>query len=373
MRLCSCWKTVRVALLVHLLFPYICLHTSGARIIGPNGTNTIYGENATFFCQLTETDDQLTSITWNKKTQENSEETPFFSIRASDKTKHINGLGDRVQYIGNFAEKNGSIQLLRMRFLDEGIYTCIFKLLFSGPYETNIKATVFAHPVGNVKGEAPVSGYVEVTLASCFASNARPAAEVMWRVGDLQKYLRAETNHTVNSNGTVTVVSYLLGIPLKHLNKKNVQCVVKHKTLAEELVLNYSINIHYPPESVVILPDSPTNTKRFVCVADSNPDPYYTWTRDNKSTIYKGNSLPFPSSDLNGLYICKASNQYGSSLGSLYVHVHKECSTVCWSLFGLVCCVVLASAAAAAAIVKFKPEWIPVRRSDNEDPQERDL
>lgn len=96
----------------------------------------------------------------------------------------------------------------------------------------------------NVKGEAPVAGHFEAMLASCFASNARPAAEVMWRLGELQKYLRTETNHTVNLNGTITIVSYLLGVPLKHLNKKNVQCVVKHNTLAEKLVLNYPINIH---------------------------------------------------------------------------------------------------------------------------------
>ncbi len=50
------------------------------------------------------------------------------------------------------------------------------------------------------------------------------------------------------------------------------------------------------------------------------------FNRDNKSTThYEGNRLPVPklSSDLNGLYICNASNQYGGSLGSLYVRVHN--------------------------------------------------
>ncbi len=113
----------------------------------------------------------------------------------------------------------------------------IHSILFS--YVSNL-----ARPVDNLKGEAPVAGYLEAMLASCFASNAWPAAEVMWRLGDLEKYVRTETNHTVNPNGTITVVSYLLGVPLKHLNKKNVQCVVKHNTLGKELVLNYLINIH---------------------------------------------------------------------------------------------------------------------------------
>lgn len=35
-----------------------------------------------------------------------------------------------------------------------------------------------------------------------------------------------------------------------------------------------------PPESVVIIPDSPTNAKEFICTVDSNPEPNdYIWTR----------------------------------------------------------------------------------------------
>lgn len=101
-----------------------------------------------------------------------------------------------------------------------------------------------ARPVVNVSGEAPVAGYLKVKLASCFASNARPGAEVMWRLGDLENFLMTETSDTMNPDGTITVVSYLLGVPLKHLNKKNIQCVVKHITQKEELVLDYTINIH---------------------------------------------------------------------------------------------------------------------------------
>lgn len=101
-----------------------------------------------------------------------------------------------------------------------------------------------ARPVVNVKGEAPVTGFFEATLASCVAYNAWPAPAVMWRLGDLENSLRTETNHTVHPDRTITVVSYLLGVPFKHLNKKNIQCEVKHNTLREDLVINYTINIH---------------------------------------------------------------------------------------------------------------------------------
>ncbi|ROL55049.1 Nectin-1 [Anabarilius grahami] len=231
-----------------------------------------------------------------------------------------------------------------------------WSLFHIGTYETDINATVFVRPVVNVKGEAPVAGYLSATLVSCFASNALPAAAVTWRFGDMENSLRTETNHTVHANGTITVVSYILGVPIKNLNEKNVQCVVKHNTLREDLVLNYTINIHYPPGSVVIIPDSPTNAKEFQCKVDSNPEPTnYIWTRVNKS-VHEGNKLPVPklSPDFNGLYICQASNQYGSSSGSLYVNVYTESSTVCWGLFGFFIIFALV-AVAGVVILKIKP------------------
>lgn len=113
----------------------------GVKVIG-HDTAVIYGENATLLCQLTDTDDSLTRIIWKKKTQEHPEEKIFFGIRPGNKIDEPNGLRGRVQFIGNFEEKNGSIQLLRMRLLDDGIYTCIFNLFPSGSYETDINATV---------------------------------------------------------------------------------------------------------------------------------------------------------------------------------------------------------------------------------------
>jgi len=92
--------------------------------------------------------------------------------------------------------------------------------------------------------EAPATGNLEATLASCFASNAWPAPAVTWRLGDLENSLKTETNYIVHPNRTITAVSFLLGVPSKRFNKKNVQCVVKHITLREDLVMNYTINIH---------------------------------------------------------------------------------------------------------------------------------
>ncbi|XP_051999197.1 nectin-3 isoform X2 [Xyrauchen texanus] len=335
------WKKALGPSLLDLFFIFFnCISIAGVKVIG-HDTAVIYGESAFLLSQLTESKDDLARIIWQKKTREDPKEKTFFNIRSDGKTEHVNGLGHRVKFIGNTAEKNGSIQLQEMRLLDEGIYTCIFVLYPSGTFETNINVTVLVPPVVNILKESPVAGRLEVTLSSCFASNARPAAEVFWRLGALNiSGMRTETNHTVHPNGTVTVVSILLGVPVKHLNEMKVQCVVKHNSMTEEI--DSTISIHYPPESVIIVPDfSLTEGKVFLCKVDCNPIPTYIWTsKENKSSPnYEDSKLLIPklSSDFNGLYICKASNKYGSSSGSLYLHVHTESSTssACWVLFGI--------------------------------------
>ncbi|XDV31139.1 hypothetical protein PO909_033897 [Leuciscus waleckii] len=223
-----------------------------------------------------------------------------------------------------------------MSLLDDGIYTCIFNTFPSGQILTNIRVTVHVPPAGKVTGSTHVSDHYDVTLASCVASNARPAAEVLWRLGALNDSLRTETSSTQHSDGTVTVVTNILGAPSKHLNQKKIQCVVKHSTLTKQLELDYVINVHYPPEVVKIIPDDPTEAEEYHCLVDCNPTPSsYIWIRVNGSTPHsEGNKLFIPksSSDLNGVYICTASTEYGSVSGVLYVD-NTGSTDVCRDLF----------------------------------------
>ncbi|TRY91798.1 hypothetical protein DNTS_007629 [Danionella cerebrum] len=349
------------------------LHWSCSKVIGYDAT-VIRGENVSLVCHLTESNDQLTRIIWQKSTKDMTEEKPFFFISQGDQTDHLNGLGDRVKFIGSFAEKNGTIQLHRLRIQDEGIYTCTFNLVHSWPLATDLRLTVLAPPKSYVKGEEPVVGFVETRLASCFSTDAHPPAEVNWTLGNLGSFLKIETLPSVkNDNGTVTVGSFISGVPLKALNEETVLCKVKHRALKEELQLNYTINIQYPPESVVIVPDGLTEVKGFFCTTDSNPPPApkdYVWTRMNRSTgFYEGSYFPVANlySDIKGLYICKASNKYGSASGSLYVHVHTEAfyRAAFWSLVALL----LLAALSVAGFFMFRRcreplGWLGVARHD---------
>uniref|UniRef100_A0A667WX88 Ig-like domain-containing protein n=1 Tax=Myripristis murdjan TaxID=586833 RepID=A0A667WX88_9TELE len=110
------------------------------------GTTTnrtaIQGQNISLLCRLTDTDEELTQISWQKKTREDPVNHNFYIISPLDGPKYVNGNSDRITFIGSTTENNGSVQLSHVRLLDEGVYTCIFTLFPSGIYKTEIPLTV---------------------------------------------------------------------------------------------------------------------------------------------------------------------------------------------------------------------------------------
>ncbi|KAK7168590.1 hypothetical protein R3I93_004802 [Phoxinus phoxinus] len=230
-------NTFNLSLYGLFLIYFKCSSLAGVKSIGHDTTVT-NGGNATLLCHLTETEENLTHIVWQKHTRGNPERHTFFIIHRDGKTEHQSYLQDKVKFVGDIKEKNGSIRLLGMSLLDDGIYTCIFNTFPSGQILTNINVTV-----------------------------------------------------------------------------------------------------HDPPELVVIIPDDPTEAEEYHCLVDCNPTPTsYIWIKVNGSTPHsEGNKLFIPksSSDLNGVYICTASNEYGRVSGVLYVD-NTGSTDICWGLLGLI-------------------------------------
>ncbi|XP_031655443.1 nectin-3 isoform X1 [Oncorhynchus kisutch] len=328
--------------------------TESTRVIG--GWRTVLlGEDVDLSCRLIETDEELEQITWQKSTLEGTQNHNFMLINPKGVNKFIspNGLTGRVQFIGNPSENLGSIRITAVRLLDEGTFTCIFSVFPSGAYNTEIPLTVLVPPVVSVTVDvAPVIGENEVVLSTCVAAGAKPQAEVTWKTGKFGSLLRTVTNSTQHTNGTTTVLSHLLGVPTKAANQQQVQCVVNQSALVTEKTYNYSINIHYPPQSVNITLSEASKATVFLCVADSNPHPNYTWSRvvqpwPGSSVRAEGDKLHLLSlsSELNGLYVCQASNPYGRATGSLNVHISSETSAACWVLLVVILCLIVAAAA----------------------------
>lgn len=94
----------------------------------------VQGGTAILPCKLIDTTEPLSQISWRKKPQTEN----FYIILLKTGPKHVNGYDPRFEFIGNFSDKNGSMQLSDVKLTDEGTYECIFALFPSGNVQTDV-------------------------------------------------------------------------------------------------------------------------------------------------------------------------------------------------------------------------------------------
>ncbi|TWW80949.1 Nectin-2 Herpes virus entry mediator B [Takifugu flavidus] len=260
--------------------PLVVPRVSRAPSVVGRDVSVIQGETGVLLCSVIDTNDSVSQISWEKHTRGHPQNSEFVTITPGSGLKVINGDSDRVKFIGNIDDKNGSLELSGITLMDEGIYTCAFTLYPGGIPEKTISLNVF---------------------------------------GNLTTIRNAIEHH----NGTVTTVSSLVGVPSRELDQQLVQCVVTSKATKDQ-TLPFTIQIYFPPSEVNI---NEQLDGSFSCDTAAKPKPEIVWTRidgswPESSVTVKDGRLKFLTMDasLNGLYQCEASNEYGSKYGRLYVH-----------------------------------------------------
>ncbi|XP_070694578.1 nectin-4 [Pempheris klunzingeri] len=324
-----------VFLLVSMLI--LSSDVDALQVTGGNVT-VLQGGTVTMSCKLSDTQESLTQISWQRQTRRYPQNDNFFTILPTNGPLFVNGEDSRFKFVGSLDDSIGNLQLANVTLMDEGIYMCIFTLFPSGNHKTAISLQLLVPPVTSLEDNHLILGEKEVSLVTCTAAGSRPPAEVRWLTGTLSN-VRATNTSTPHANGTTTTVSSLFGVPTKEINHHLVQCVITSVALPKEETLSTTIQVNFAPIEVNIRERS-KNT--FECVAESNPPANFTWTRSNLSwpqhaVRVAGATLNFPSmtSDLNGVYRCEASNPYGKKYDKLYVHTTEGACTACWTLFGL--------------------------------------
>ncbi|XP_048096042.1 nectin-1-like [Alosa alosa] len=310
-----------------LLIMLLCLpRTFEATVQVDDSIQVIIGDGVDLICKPKHAD-KIIQIVWMKR--RNGTEIKIYTILWNGDIipENVNGLKERLRFVGNAVEGVGTIHLENARTTDEAVYICRLILFQSKHVSKGIQLQVQARPNISTPSVTPVVGLTDVVLAVCNAAEARPPAEVTWNTGLLHNI---SSDITENPDGTTTVTSHLLGVPSRDIHHKVVQCLVRHPTFNSVQIFNYSLDIHYPPHSVKIKPTASTaNPQEFLCEADGNPEPeHYIWSRDGfllptdgvqtkNNTLYFSWLLP----ELNGMYTCEASNKYGHATGSLHMYI----------------------------------------------------
>lgn len=89
-----------------------------------------------------------------------------------------------------------------------------------------------------------VVGQSDVNLATCTASTSQSPAEVSWNLGTLSGSVKELKNAVENQGEMYTFSSTLIGVPTVVMNQQNVQCLVRHHTLKEELAIDHMLVVH---------------------------------------------------------------------------------------------------------------------------------
>lgn len=147
--------------------------------------SVIQGETGVLLCSVIDSTDTLSQISWERYTRGHPQNSEFVTITPESGLKVINGGGDRVKFIGNIDDKNGSLELSGITLMDEGIYTCAFTLFPSGVLEE----TIFLNVVGMYicVSEASVTCALQRMFRAVFVSTSAPP----------------ENSETVNQRATI--------------------------------------------------------------------------------------------------------------------------------------------------------------------------
>ncbi|KAL2081057.1 hypothetical protein ACEWY4_022910 [Coilia grayii] len=200
-----------------------------------------------------------------------------------------------------------------------------------------------------------VAGTQKTSLVTCTARGPHPPPKLSWEMDSPgESFGTVEvTDSSGDQEGPVTTISQLIGVPSRDLDQKEVRCVVRHPTLEQDMVLSYTIHVHYPPQTVKIIPTH----DGYECIADGNPKPAkYTWTRQGQALAsvgvgVKGNRLYLSfTPELNGPYSCEATNPYGTASRTLTLYADNAGSGTAILLGTLI---TIAAVAAVAVTLTF--------------------
>ncbi|XP_029925421.1 nectin 1a isoform X2 [Myripristis murdjan] len=229
-----------------------------------------------------------------------------------------------------------TITFSSLRLSDEATYICEYTTFPAGNRESTVNLTVYARPTTRMSLSTPTlvarsSSNVKTPVATCVSANGKPPGTIRW---ETRVPGEATTREYRNPDGTFTVQSDYILVPSRETHQETLTCVTTYND--EVFTDSVTLDIQYEPEVSVDGFDGNWYLNRenvqLSCQVDANPAvSLYQWRLVNgtipSNVEIRDNVLTFKGPvtyDLEGTYVCDATNSIGTQSGSVEVSIIEK-------------------------------------------------
>ncbi|XP_077597432.1 nectin 1a [Stigmatopora nigra] len=228
-----------------------------------------------------------------------------------------------------------TITFSSLRLSDEATYICEYTTFPAGNRENKVNLTVYVRPTTQMSLSTPTlvarASNLKTPVASCISANGKPPGVIKW---ETRVPGEVSTREYKNSDGTFTIQSDYILVPSRETHKETLTCVTSYNE--EVFTDSVTLDIQYEPDVLVDGYDGNWYLNRenvqLSCQADANPAvSLYQWRLINGSmpsfAEIRDNVLIFKGPvtyDLQGTYVCDATNSIGTRSGFVEVSVIEK-------------------------------------------------
>ncbi|XP_029530292.1 nectin-4-like isoform X2 [Oncorhynchus nerka] len=266
----------------------------------------------------------VVQVTWTKEKADGTKDQ-IITVHHTDGHTEFGQYSGRVRFSSRKPTVDSSLIIMNTVESDEGRYNCHISTFPSGNFERQLSLTVWTTPISSLDPVILVEGQSFQLAASC-RSVARPPPHLSW-----DTELPGQSHNRSLEGGSVSTHFSLH--PLRSMDGKRLDCLVKHPALKGPRRITNNLVVHYPPNAEISGFDqnwyAGLEEAALSCVSGGNPKPQsFNWTRkggDLPEGVTTGNgsllfNRPLVLTDA-GIYQCVAMNSVGADNAEVEITV----------------------------------------------------
>ncbi|XP_049599591.1 nectin cell adhesion molecule 1a isoform X1 [Syngnathus scovelli] len=323
---------------IFLITIYVLTGVNGQSVEMDDGKSGYLGSKVDLRCRFINSSPpvKISQVTWQKLVNGTKQNmaiaNPSLGVSVAPPYK------DRVTFKNGAVRRrtpnleDTTITFSSLRMSDEATYICEYTTFPAGNRENKVNLTVYVRPTTQMSLSTPTlvarASNLKTPVATCVSANGKPPGVIKW---ETRVPGEVTTREYRNSDGTFTVQSDYILVPSRETHKETLTCVTSYNE--EVFTDSVTLDIQYEPDVLVDGYDGNWYLNRenvqLSCQADANPAvSLYQWKLINgsmpSSAEIRDNVLIFKGPvtyDLQGTYVCDATNSIGTRSGFVEVSV----------------------------------------------------